>query len=144
MGELSNFVKQRSILHGEIAEITELQKLYKQCHVILLTSAYEGFPMFIKEGMAFGCVPVVTALEGNKTHLSEGYNALFIPSITDDSMIVQEGIEKIKYLINNNVKLQALSMCASEYARKNFDKTLFLAEYREFFSAKKTTASQIV
>jgi len=136
MNELSDFVKKHSILHGEIADISELQKLYIECHVILLTSAYEGFPMFIKEGMAFGCVPVVTALQGNKTHLTDSQNALFIESINDESLVVKQGIEKIKFLIENDLVLQDLSINAYEYARRNFDKKLFLAKYKVFFSKK--------
>ncbi|HMH33755.1 MAG TPA: glycosyltransferase family 4 protein [Puia sp.] len=129
--DLSEMVKANAIMHGEIGNQDEMNSVYALCHVITLTSAYEGFPVFIKEGMAFGCVPVVTALEGNKLHLEHLSNALLIDEITDESQVVSLGIKNLQLLIDRPDLLNTLSKNAYQYASKHFGKTIFLNRYRE-------------
>ena len=128
--ELSSFVKENSALHGNISSADKMNELYQQCHAILMTSAYEGFPMLIKESMAYGCLPIVTSLEGNKMHLKDQLNALLIHSVEDEEKLVSEGIEKIRMLIGNQELLKTLSLEAHNYALKHFDKRRFLHECR--------------
>lgn len=134
--ELSDIVKQKSVLHGNISSTEKMNQLYLQSHVVLMTSAYEGFPMLIKESMANGCVPVVTALEGNKMHLKSGANALLINAVEDEAKVVSEGIENIQELLNDQQLLKTLSIEAHLYAMKYFDKRRFLMECRELLSVK--------
>lgn len=129
--ELSESVKEKSVLHGNISSTDKMNKLYLQSHVILMTSAYEGFPMLIKESMAYGCVPVVTALEGNKMHLKDLFNALLINAVEDEEKLINEGIEKIHELVNNQQLLKTLSAEAHTYALEHFDKSKFLKLCRE-------------
>src|SRR5205823_6593864 len=109
-------------LHGEISKQAEMYELYTESHVVLMTSAYEGFPMLIKEGMACGCVPVVTALEGNKTHLRHGENALLIENVTDEKAVVAGGIQHIRSLVEDSSLLTRLSREVYRYAAVYFDK----------------------
>lgn len=129
--ELSADVKANSTIHGQISESAKMYELYSFCHIILMTSAYEGFPMFIKEGMACGCVPVVTALEGNKMHLTSGANCLLINAVENEQQVVALGVEQIKKLIHDLHLLQQLSENAYEYATTHFSKEKFNKEYRE-------------
>jgi glycosyltransferase involved in cell wall biosynthesis len=129
--ELSEIVKEKSILHGNISSPDKMNELYQQSHAILMTSAYEGFPMLIKESMAYGCVPIVTALEGNKMHLKDGMNALLINAADDEEKVINEGTGKIQQLINDQELLRKLSVEAHLYAMKYFDKRKFLKECRE-------------
>ena len=99
--------------------------------MILLTSAYEGFPMFIKEGMAQGCIPVVTALPGNKTHLRQGENALLIEEITDEDSVVSAGIAHLKALMENDELRTQLSASAFSYAHQHFGKKNFMKAYNQ-------------
>lgn len=129
--ELSEEVKQKSVLHGNIGSANKMKELYQQSHAILMTSAYEGFPMLIKESMAHGCVPIVTALEGNKMHLKDHANSLLINAVEDEEKVVKEGIERIEELATNQELLKRLSIDAHAYAMKHFDKRKFLRECRE-------------
>jgi glycosyltransferase involved in cell wall biosynthesis len=131
-GEITDDVAAASIVHGEIGSKEQMNELYQQCHVILLTSAYEGFPMVIKEGMAYSCVPVVTALEGNKMHLQSGFNALLIDAVEDESMVVQQGIIQIERLVNEAGLFDRLSANAFGYAQTHFNKKAFMNDYRQF------------
>jgi glycosyltransferase involved in cell wall biosynthesis len=127
--ELSGVVKEHAVLYGQVNK-NKMMEIYKQAHIIIMTSAFEGFPMFVKEGMAYGCVPLVTALEGNKTHLVDNENALLITELTDENLLVAECMEKIKYLANNIESTKRLSMGAYNYAKEHFDRGTFLKEYR--------------
>lgn len=133
MDELSEFVKQHSIIHGEISEQARMGEIYDNCHVVLMTSAYEGFPMLIKEGMAHGCIPVVTALEGNRSHLFDNENALLIDNPVDEKHVVDKGIRLLTLLYNNLYELERLSVAAYAYAKKHFDRNKFLIAYQQFF-----------
>lgn len=130
MEELSPAVKAAAVIHGQIDRQEDMQALYRQCDVLLMTSAYEGFPMFIKEGMAFGCIPVVTGLPGNKTHLRHGENALLLEPVQEEG-VVTEGIEALRYLVQQPDIRKGLQASAHRYARTHFDKSVFKAAYRQ-------------
>jgi glycosyltransferase involved in cell wall biosynthesis len=134
MDELSDFVKQHSVIHGAISGQQDMYTLYRQCDVLLMTSAYEGFPMFIKEGMANSCVPVVTALEGNSTHLTHNENALLIDQVENEGHVINKAIELLIQLANNPDDLSRLSAAAYTYAFAHFDAQVFRKKYHSFFA----------
>ena len=131
--ELSSLVKSNSVLHGEIRNPADMGALYTEAHAILMTSSYEGFPMLIKEGMAHGCVPVVTALEGNKSHLENGRNALLIEAVEDEAAVIQLGILQIKTLLDREWR-EKLSFSAWQYAGSHFSKTRFIEAYKNLLA----------
>ncbi|MFI5155194.1 MAG: glycosyltransferase family 4 protein [Chitinophagales bacterium] len=135
--ELSELVKSGSIVYGEISDRQELNRIYADGQVLLMTSAYEGFPVVIKETMAYGCVPLVTALEGNKTHLTEGRNALLIEEILDEENLIAIAKEKIQFLLNQHSELERLSRNAYDYAKRHFTKTFFYKKYKDLLSLPK-------
>jgi glycosyltransferase involved in cell wall biosynthesis len=128
--DLSKDVRRQSVMHGQISEPALMKALYGECHALILTSAYEGFPMTIKEGMANGCIPVVTALPGNKTHLKDGENALLIDNVVEEEGVVREGIEHVHSLIRDLTFRKTLSDEVAKYARAAFDKKRFIEGYR--------------
>ncbi len=136
MDELSDYVKKNSVIHGEISKQEDMYSLYRNSDIILMTSAYEGFPMLIKEGMANGCIPVVTALEGNKGHLFHDENALLIFNPEDEQHVVVEGMRLIKLLASDINATKRLSENARNYAIQHFDRQKFLDKYREFLLVK--------
>ena len=131
IAEVSKSVKLTSVLHGEISEKKKMDEIYQDCHVVLLTSAYEGFPMVIKESMAFGCIPVVTALPGNLTHLAHLHNALLLHQINDENKLIAEAIGNLNTLLKDPLLTQQLSGNAYRYAKANFKKEIFITRYRE-------------
>jgi len=131
--ELSEYVKQHSIYHGHISKQEDMYALYDQCHIILMTSAYEGFPMLIKEGMACGCIPVVTDLVGNKTHLVHMQNGLLIDDFENGEAVVKNGIANLQMLRDDLELTKSLSTRAYQYACDHFNREKFLEAYRRFF-----------
>lgn len=128
--ELSDFVRKNAILHGQVSDPQKMKMLYEAASVIILTSAYEGFPMVIKEGMANGCIPLVTALPGNLTHLRHQENALLINEIADEDLVVKEAIAQLEWLLKNPGERSALSAQAFHYAKEHFSKRKFMEQYR--------------
>lgn len=128
--DLSEKVKENFTVLGEVGESEKMQALFNTNHVIILTSAFEGFPLVVKEGMAHGCVPVVTGLPTIKTHLSHLKNALIIEEINDEEIIVRDGINHLELLLSSQDLLHRISANAYHYAKKNFRKEEFLFKYR--------------
>jgi glycosyltransferase involved in cell wall biosynthesis len=128
--DLSAFVKKHCNVLGETGDQNVMRRLFSEHHVVILTSAFEGFPVVVKEGMSFGCVPIVTALPGNRIHLKHLSNALLIESVEDENRVVEEGIRNIEMLISQPELLAKLSQNAYEYAQKKFGKQDFLTAYR--------------
>lgn len=133
--ELTDHVKKSSVLYGEISAVSEMNKLYENAHIILMTSAYEGFPMLIKEGMSYGCIPIVTALEGNKSHLKSGYNALLMLHPEDEKAVINEALQHISSLCTDEKLLHTLSENAYKYALENFNLKVFSSRYRDLLTS---------
>jgi L-malate glycosyltransferase len=131
INELSSKVKTNSVVHGEISDPAKMSGLLSEMHIALLTSSYEGFPMFIKEAMANGCIPVVTALPGNLTHLKNDFNSLLIEEIVEETEVVRQAINIIRRLLSNRELSVRLSEEAYKYSCLHFSRTKFNAEYRE-------------
>ena len=129
--EFSNIVKERFRFYGNVSELDELNKYYEESHFIILTSGFEGFPMFVKEGMINGCIPIVTALEGNKTHLSHLKNSILIHEIKIEKILLEETFEHLKWIIDNIPMVKEISKNSYEYARTHFDKKVFIQKYQE-------------
>jgi L-malate glycosyltransferase len=132
--ELTVEVKQNSICYGAVSDKIILNKIFSDGHVLLMTSAYEGFPVLIKEAMAHGCVPVVTALPGIMTHLTNGDNALLITSVDDEKKVIEEGIQMISLLLEKKQVLEKISNTCFNYAKDHFNKKSFYLAYAELLN----------
>ncbi len=135
--ELSEIVKAASTMHGAVDTQEKMNSIYAANHIILLTSAFEGFPMVIKEGMAHGCVPLVTALEGNKSHLVHLRNAWLIEAVEDEAEVVRLGITLIEQILKHPEEYDVLSIAAYNYAAEHFSKQPFLDAYRKLLLSGK-------
>jgi glycosyltransferase involved in cell wall biosynthesis len=128
--ELAPKVRSKSILHGNISDPDKMSALLDVMDIALLTSAYEGFPMFIKESMAHSCIPVATALPGNLMHLEDRVNALLIPNLQDENEIVKSAIQILEELSANKNLCRQISSMAYHYAKNNFSREKFNKSYR--------------
>jgi glycosyltransferase involved in cell wall biosynthesis len=134
IGELSDGVKAASRLYGEISDPEKMKTVLADSDIALLTSAYEGFPMFIKESMAQGCIPLLTALPGNRAHISDGENGLFIDEIQDEPGLVTEAVEKITKLTGDREGCIRISQQAYHYAALHFNRQSFNEAYRQLLT----------
>jgi glycosyltransferase involved in cell wall biosynthesis len=121
--DYSHFESLTAKWYGEIRNRTEIENLYTKCNVILLTSAFEGFPKAIAEGMAFSCVPIVSDVGGLKDHIKNKQNGFLTSS--SDCDCVEESYEAIKKLLDFPDELKRLSENSYQYAKENFSENRF-------------------
>lgn len=123
------------IFKGEVADPDELNGLYADADVLLLTSRTEGFPLVIKEAMAHGAVPVTTRVGGIADHVHHGINGILIEDV-DEEKIVDRMVETIEEMDRYRALLEVLSRHAYEYARRHFAPSKFCAAYRKLLLAE--------
>jgi glycosyltransferase involved in cell wall biosynthesis len=115
--------------HGILTR-EEMKNFIVDKDILLMTSLFEGFPLIIMEAMGNGVVPVTTAVDGVCDHLRQGYNGLLIEA-TDETQIINAGIQFIEQLSANRIMLQTLSQHAIDYAYNNFNAQKFKEAYRQ-------------
>ncbi len=112
--------------YGLLTDPTEIQSLYSSSHILVLTSQSEGFPKVIAEAMAFGCVPIVTAVGAIPEVLNQDAGAM----LTNPLNCVEETVEKLIRLSTALDEFNHRSKKAYFYAKDQFDLERFNAEWR--------------
>jgi len=134
VGDVENIipeeVKQYCTLYGNIQDEDRLHKLYTNSDVLLLTSAYEGLPIVVMDMMARGKVVVSTAVDGIPDYINHGKNGLLIKE-TDESKIVQRGVELLKQLIEDPALKTQIGLESYRYAVMHFSGKTFCDTYRK-------------
>jgi glycosyltransferase involved in cell wall biosynthesis len=115
---------------GEIADPDQLNRVYDDADLLLLTSSREGFPMVIMEGMAHGVVPVSTDVGGIPLHVASGGNGWLVPNDLDEELLVDEMCRIIKRMCAERELLSSMSCSAYDYARVHFSGEKFCSAYR--------------
>lgn len=94
-------------------------RLFNSCKVYVLCSRGEGFPLALLEGMACGCVPVITDVGDVTDVVANEVNGYIIKDNSDE----KELASKIELLISNPEKIERLSAKAKEVKNKfSFEK----------------------
>lgn len=70
----------------------ELNRVYNQCHLMVLPSRTEGFPKVIGEASSFGCIPVVTNVSSISQFIRDGHNGFLLEN-NDEETIGQKLVE---------------------------------------------------
>ena len=117
-------------LTGLISDSQQLTELYRQAHLLLITSSREGFPLTVMEGMAQGCVPVCTAVGGIPEHVRHLENGWLLPADGDDA-VVEALYDAVVHLACDRQQLAGLSSAAACYARERFAGQRFCQQYRQ-------------
>lgn len=117
--------------HGVISDKKSLEALYRYCHVLVLTSSSEGFPMVIAEAMASGCVPIVTSVGAIPDLLQHGEEVF----LTSADHCVDESVDIINALIDDPERFNEHAKKAYIYACKHFDLTRFTLDWRTFIQS---------
>jgi glycosyltransferase involved in cell wall biosynthesis len=117
--------------HGQIQGGAPMHAFHQRMDVLMMTSAYEGFPMVIMEAMIDGVIPVATAVDGVPEHIQHQQNGLLIQNAADEAGVVSQLVAQLAWLCTNREKLPAMSQAAYTYARNTFSAEKFCRNYRE-------------
>ena len=112
--------------HGVLIDRAQIESMYARAHVLVLTSESEGFPKVIAEAMAFGCVPIVTAVGAIPEVLNHGEQAI----LTDPLNCVNETVNFLSTFLVDRTEYETLSKKAYLYAKEEFDTNRFNNEWR--------------
>lgn len=116
--------------HGEIKGGAEMHLFHRKMDVLMMASAFEGFPIVIMEAMVNGVVPIATAVDGVPEHVSNDYNGLLIQDAANEDGVVEQLVQHIVTLCNNRDHLKQMSAQAYAYAISNFSGEKFCSSYR--------------
>ncbi len=120
---------------GEIQDEITLARELSQHHVLLMTSAREGFPMVIMEAMAHREVTLSTAVGDIANVLTEGENG-FLLDAQNESEIIAKAVEVLTAINDDRYQLETMRNNALRFAEEHFSKHKFVSEYQKILQAK--------
>ncbi len=116
---------------GEIKGGEDMYQFHKDNDILLMTSAWEGFPLVIMEAMAFGAIPLVPSIDAIPEHITDGKNGYLVNDVFDEEKFINEILLKVEYICTNNITLQPISKSAFEYSQLQFNAEKFRERYRK-------------
>jgi glycosyltransferase involved in cell wall biosynthesis len=138
MGDVENAIPGNLLpycnLLGHKTNNTEIELIYRQSHIVIITSYTEGFPMVIMEGMAHNCAVIATPVGDIPLHVKNKENGFLFTEINDEQKIVAEGIEYIGSLNNDRALLEKMGNKNRQYAFDNFGVNKFNESYRQLIN----------
>jgi glycosyltransferase involved in cell wall biosynthesis len=116
--EFSNLIAESKTLgisenihfEGWIRDEDKIIDYYNSCKIYILCSKGEGFPLALIEGMACGCVPIVTDVGDISDLVSNGINGYFIKDYNDENELAF----LLELLTSNPEKISNVSTKAKE------------------------------
>lgn len=123
--------------HGNIADPAAMEAIYSQCHLLILSSAFEGFPLVVMEGMAAGLVILSTPVGDLPLHLKEGENGHILKALENEEEVVQEGVLALEGFCRQRALLQSMSALNRNYALATFGMESFAARYLQWIDSVK-------
>jgi glycosyltransferase involved in cell wall biosynthesis len=107
-----------------------MYELHRKMDVLVMTSAFEGFPLVIMEAMANGVVPLCTAVDAIPEHIIDGETGMLMFNPSDEKGVIHSGVQKISQICENPDQLHYISSKTAKYALQHFSRERFIASYR--------------
>lgn len=99
---------------GWVSDEDKKIDLYNSCKIYILCSKGEGFPLALLEGMACGCVPIITDVGDITDLVSNGINGYILKDYTDENELAS----LLELLLSSPEKINNLSVKAKEVKNK--------------------------
>jgi len=122
--------------YGNVKDPVQMENIYSQSDVLILTSAFEGLPVVVMSMMAHGRVVLSTAVNGIPDYIEHMNNGLLITE-TDEKNIIEQGTELLRFLINNKAIKKELGLKSRTIAMEKFGREIFCKTYREILLERK-------
>jgi glycosyltransferase involved in cell wall biosynthesis len=98
---------------------------------LLVTSATEGFPLAVIEGMAYGCAIIATPVGDIPVHVKDGENGFLFSSVENEQTIIDEGTQFILALKKDKALHKRICANNIAYAQANFALQQFGEAYKK-------------
>ena len=122
--------------YGNIKDKKQMDEIYKNSDVLLLTSAYEGLPIAVMEMMAYGKVVVSTAVGGIPDYITNGENGFLLENNPDENKIIEAGVSVLNNLVNDKGLIIEAGRKSRLYAEEHFSGKVFCKNYSKFYLEK--------
>lgn len=99
----------------------KLYRIYTQSHIFILLSDFEAHSIALTEAMAFGLVPVVTNVGGNKYLVHDGLNGFLVKHPVD---VHEVSNVLLKLTVDHNLLLTMSKRALKDGQLLNIDKTV--------------------
>ncbi|WP_140937658.1 glycosyltransferase family 4 protein [Sphingobacterium lumbrici] len=130
-------VRSNVTITGRITNSNLLNSYYATAHFVAITSALEGFPMVILEGLAYGAVPLSTDVGIVSDYINEKTETGFIIENSQNTDLIKDQfIEKLEYAIQHPKQLSAMSIKGQMLIREEFSEEKFESSYRSLLLSK--------
>ena len=129
-------IKRLVTIRNDINKAEQLQQLYRNHDVLILTSLFEGLPIVVMDMMAQGRPIISTAVDGIPDYVQHSVNGLLIDDILNEEHVISKGVEHILWLDDDRVLLNTLSLNARAFALSHFSRKVFDESYLKLLEKK--------
>lgn len=120
---------------GEILDKETLNEYYRQAHVLLITSTFEGFPMVVLEAMNHKVVPLCTAVGEIPAFISpEKGTGFTVPANGSEQDLIQAFSRQIMQLEQDREKLAQMAEQGRKLIEAQFNAKQFQKSYTDLIT----------
>jgi glycosyltransferase involved in cell wall biosynthesis len=131
--ELPQDILESCEYHGVLRAGKEVEDFLRKMDILLMTPAFEGFPLIIMEAMANGVIPIATGVNAIPEHIVTGKNGFLIDQPDDETHVVEQGFRHIAHVCAHRHLLPEISANSRAYVREHFSTERFTRGYAEVF-----------
>jgi len=114
---IEHMVRDLELKHVNFEGFQSPRTYYERASILVLTSEFEGFPLVLAECMSFGVVPAVYgSYSAVYDIIEDGFDGIIV-SKTEEGFNAFEMAERIKSLIEDKNKLNAMALSAIEKSK---------------------------
>jgi glycosyltransferase involved in cell wall biosynthesis len=110
-------------MHGKLNK-TDLNKLYKNSHILCCTSVYEGFPNTFLEAWSYG-IPIVSTVDPDDLINKKNLGMVFAGD--------EQGIESIKHICESQNNWERYSQNARDYFYQSHELNVSMKQFDSIF-----------
>ena len=129
--EFSKDAEHYITFHGMMTDPQQIQSFHEQMDVLLMTSAYEGFPLTVMEAMANAVLPMVTAVDEIPVHVHHMQNGWLLQQPKQESAVVADAVAAIETLVKDKTLVMHIQHQARLYACQHFAPAQFQDAWRK-------------
>jgi L-malate glycosyltransferase len=140
-GDVTNSIppelRSACIFHGNVTKEEDLNHLYENSHILIVTSTTESGPLVTMEAMARGLAIITTDVGFVSAYLENSINGFKVPPAMPDGQIISIMYTQIEALYNNRSKLAEIGRKNIDAAYKNFGIESFENAYKKLIDKYK-------
>ena len=114
---VEHMVRDLELKHVNFEGFQSPRVYYERASILMLTSEFEGFPLVLAECMSFGVVPAVYgSYSAVYDIIEDAVDGVIVPK-TEEGFNSSEMAERIKCLMEDNIKLNSMALAAIEKSK---------------------------